>query len=213
MYTIGEFAQQVGVAVKTLQKWDREGRFVAHRTLNNRRYYTDHDLALALGQEPPQAAKRTVVYCRVSSAAQKPDLTNQRHTLEQFCQARGLAVDEWVDEIGGGLNFQRKQFLALVDGIVAGTIGTLVIAHKDRLARFGFSLIAHLCERHHCDLVVMNTESLSPEAEMVQDLMTILHCFSSRLYGLRNYRKTLKEALAHGNDGDQSPPDSVAPHA
>ena len=56
----------------------------------------------------------------------------------------------------------------------------------------------------------MNTESLSPETEMVQDLMAIVHGFSSRLYGLRNYRKTLKEALAHG---DHEPQDPAEPHA
>jgi predicted site-specific integrase-resolvase len=44
-------------------------------------------------------------------------------------------------------------------------------------------------------LLVLNQERLSPEQEMVQDLMTIVHCFSSRLYGLRNYKKKLKEAL------------------
>jgi putative resolvase len=213
MYTIGEFAKQVGVAVHTLQRWDREGRLRPKRTLSNRRYYTDEDVAAVLGNAPPERQKQTVVYLRVSSPNQKPDLANQRQVLEQFCSARGLAVDEWIAEIGGGLNFQRKRFLAIVDGIIAGDIGTLVIAHKDRLTRFGFDLIAHLCEQQQCELVVLNTESLSPEQEMVRDLMTIIHCFSSRLYGLRNYRKALtalKEALAHG---DQSPQDSSEPHS
>ncbi len=204
MYTIGEFAKRVGVVVQTVQRWDREGRLKARRTLNNRRYYTEEDIAAVLGGGATQQTQRVVVYCRVSSQAQKPDLLNQRHVLEQFCAARGLVVDEWIDEVGGGLNFQRKQFLRLIDGIVADEIGTVVIAHKDRLARFGFDLIAHLCEVHHCELLVLNTESLSPEQEMVTDLMTIIHCFSSRLYGLRNYRKALKGALAHG-DHDQSP--------
>ena len=117
MYTIGEFAKRVGVAVHTLQRWDREGRLKAHRTINNRRYYTDEDLAIALGRETLVAKKRCVVYCRVSSTSQKPDLAKQRQTLEQFCAARGLVVDEWIEEMGGGLNFHRKRFLA-VDGIV-----------------------------------------------------------------------------------------------
>lgn len=95
------------------------------------------------------------------------------------------------------MNFKRKKFLTLMDGVVAGEIKTVVVAHKDRLSRFGFDLLAHLCEQAGCALVVMNSESLSPEREMVEDLMTIVHCFSSRLYGLRNYRKSLKEALAH----------------
>ena len=71
----------------------------------------------------------------------------------------------------------------------------VVMAHKDRLMRFGFDLFAHLCRRHQCELVVMNTETLSPEQEMVQDLMTITHCFSARLDGMRNYRKALERAL------------------
>jgi len=79
--------------------------------------------------------------------------------------------------------------------MVTNQVGMIVIAHKDRLMRFGFDLFAHLCRRHQCELVVMNTETLSPEQEMVQDLMTITHCFSARLYGLRHYRKALDRAL------------------
>ncbi len=213
MYTIGEFAKRVGGAVHTLQRWDREGRLRAHRAVNNRRYYTDEDLVVALGLEVPATKKRCVVYCRVSRPAHKPDLHHQRVVLEQFCSARGLAVDEWIEEVGGGLNFHRQRFLAMVDGVITGEIGTLVIAHKDRLARFGFPLIEHVCEVHTCELMVMNTESLSPEAEMVQGLMTIMQCFSRRLYGLRNYRTTLKEALAHGSNDAQSPQDTAESNA
>jgi predicted site-specific integrase-resolvase len=93
------------------------------------------------------------------------------------------------------MNFKRKQFLRLVDQILAGEVERVVLAHQDRLARFGYSLLVHLCQTHHCQLVVMNTEQLSPEQELVQDLITITHCFSSRLYGLRNYRKALEKAI------------------
>jgi predicted site-specific integrase-resolvase len=193
-YSIAQFARRVGVSVKTLQRWDREGRLIPTRTPTNRRVYTDEHLYQVLPQR--QSAERaTVVYMRVSSQAQKPDLANQRRVLEDFCAARGLAVTEWVSEVGGGLNFKRPRFLALVDRIVTHQVAMVVLAHKDRLMRFGFDLFAHLCRRHQCELVVMNTETLSPEQEMVQDLMTITHCFSARLYGLRNYRKALDRAL------------------
>ena len=142
-----------------------------------------------------------MAYLRVSSQAQKPDLANQKTALEQFCIGKGLTVDEWISEIGGGLNFKRPKFTDLIDRIIYGEISTVVIAHKDRLARFGYDLLVHLCQTHDCQLIVLNTESLSPEQEMVQDLMTITRCFSARLYGLRNYRKAVKQALQH----DQSP--------
>ena len=95
-------------------------------------------------------------------------------------------------EIGGGLNFERKRFLALVDAIVAGEVECVLIAHQNRLARFGFALLKHLCETHHTEVVVMNTETLSPEQEL-------LHCFSSRLSGPRKYRKALEKALKDEN--------------
>jgi predicted site-specific integrase-resolvase len=131
----------------------------------------------------------------VSSAAQKPDLLNQRKVLEKFVVAHGLANVEFIEEVGGGLNFKRKRFLALMTAIGQREVKTLVLAHRDRLTRFGFEWFEHYAKANGCELLVLNQERLSPEQEMVQDLMTIVHDFSSRLYGLRNYRKKLDEAL------------------
>lgn len=201
-YNISQFAVLAGVAVKTLQRWDREGRLKpAARTPGNRRLYTQEQLNRLLNRTP-RRQRVVVAYLRVSSQAQKPDLANQKLALEQFCIARGIAVDEWISEIGGGLNFKRPKFSEIVDRIVRGELSALMIAHQDRLARFGFELLLHLCETHDCQIVVINTESLSPEQEMVQDWMTIVDCFSSRLYGLRNYRKAIQKALQDGQSAD-----------
>lgn len=93
------------------------------------------------------------------------------------------------------MNFKRKRFLELMDDIGNGHVSTLVLAHRDRLTRFGFEWFEHTAAQNGCEVLVLNQERLSPEAEMVEDLMTIVHCFSSRLYGLRNYRKGLRKAL------------------
>ena len=193
----GQAAKLLGVTVKTLQRWEREGRLIPiARTDSNRRLYTELQLREFIGLRHAVAAPtRLVAYCRVSSAAQKPDLANQRKVLEEFVVARGLANVEFVEEIGGGLNFKRKRFLALMDEIGRGEIKTLILAHRDRLTRFGFEWFEHFAKSNGCELLVLNQERLSPEQEMVQDLMTIVHCFSSRLDGLRNYRKKLNEAL------------------
>jgi predicted site-specific integrase-resolvase len=193
-YNVSEFAKLVGVSVKTLQRWDREGRLVPYRTPTNRRVYTDEHLAEIFGARK-RRDRKTVVYARVSSRSQRSDLDNQVQALGRFCAARGYIVDETIKEIGGGLNFKRPKFLQLLDRIIAGEIERLIIAHKDRLARFGFPLIRHLCETHDCELIVINDESLSPERELVEDVLAIIHCFSARLYGLRNYRKILRKAL------------------
>ena len=195
MLTIGEAARKLNRSVKTLQRWDRTEVLSAKRTPTGRRYYEMQQLNEWLGIKDAARKRHYVAYCRVSSQAQKPDLRNQREVTTQFCVARGIADVEYIEEIGGGLNFKRPKFTTLVDRICAGEIATLIVAHKDRLARFGFDLLRHLCESHACELLVINDEKLSPEREMVEDLMTIVHCFSSRLYGLRNYKKALKLAL------------------
>jgi predicted site-specific integrase-resolvase len=67
-----------------------------------------------------------------------------------------------------------------------GKIEGIVIAHKDRLARFGFDLFQWFCQQLNCQILVLNERSLSPEAKTVEDFLAIIHCFSDRLYGLRN---------------------------
>ena len=194
-YRISEFAEIIGVSVKTLQRWDRQKKLVPDRTPTNRRIYTEHHLSTALGRIFEQEERETVVYARVSSQNQKPDLENQIEVLTEFCNSSGYTVDKYVKEVGGGLNFKRKKFVKLLDQVMSGKIEQLIVAHKDRLSRFGFDLIEHICKVNNCELIVMNNEKLSPEQEMIQDMLAIVHCFSARLYGLRNYRKALDKAL------------------
>ena len=194
----GKAAKLLGVTVKTLQRWEREGRLIpVGRTDSNRRLYTVSQIQSFIGirQSNNSVPTRLIAYCRVSSAAQKPDLVNQRRVLEEFIVARGLANVEFVEEIGGGLNFKRKKFLLLMEEIGRREIKILILAHRDRLTRFGFEWFEHYAKTNGCEVLVLNQERLSPEQEMVQDLMTIVHCFSSRLYGLRKYRKKLDEVL------------------
>lgn len=190
-----EFAKEIGVSVETLRRWDRTDKLKAKRTPSNHRYYTDEDLACAKGLKPIQESRAIKVYCRVSSQKQKNELTNQTAAMEQFCLARGYAVDEWISEIGGGLNFKRQKFLKLVEEALSGKIEVIVIAHKDRLCRFAFDLIEQLLNRRGCEIVVANAESLSPQAELLEDLMAVVHCFSCRLYGARSYRKEKEQAI------------------
>lgn len=191
-YRIGEFAERVGKSTSTIRRWEREGRIVAKRSAGGQRYFDDSDVRLALRIDVPGKKRLTVVYCRVSSASQKDDLESQRAAMETFCLGAGIAVDEWVAEIGGGMNFHRKKFTNIIDRISDGEIGHLVVAHKDRLTRFGFDMVDHIAERSGCRITVANTESLSPQEELVNDLLSIVHTFSCRLYGLRRYEKQMK---------------------
>src|SRR5215469_13729647 len=196
IYSPKQFGQMIGRTVNTLQKWDRKGVLQAHRSPTNRRYYT-HDQYLAYrGLLAPESGK-VIVYARVSSAGQKPDLANQVAALHAYCAEHGYQPDEWVEEIGSGLNYQRKRFNHLLEQIELGQVRRLIIAHKDRLVRFGFEWFAAFCARHGTELLIVNGDTLSPEQELVQDLLSIVHVFSARLYGLRSYRKVIRDAALH----------------
>jgi predicted site-specific integrase-resolvase len=132
----------------------------------------------------------TVCYGRVSTHSQSDDLQRQlEHLRQRYPEA------EIISEVGSGLNFRRRKFLSILERIIDGDIQRLVVAHPDRLVRFGYELVKWLCEKFECELLVLNDRKLSPEQELVQDMLSIIHCFSSRLYGLRKYKTKLKEDL------------------
>lgn len=194
-YTITQAAKILNRTTKCLQQWDRSGKLKALRTKTNRRFYTESQLLDFKGLSLPVSEKEIYVYCRVSSNNQKHDLNNQINILQQYCFNNNYKNVQYFSEIGGGLNFNRKIFNQIIIDIQLGKVSKLIIAHKDRLCRFGFDLILNFCKYNNCQIEIIDNQTLSPEQEMVQDLMTIIHCFSSRLYGLRNYRKSLKNIL------------------
>ena len=198
VYRVKEFAKLVGKSPSTLRRWEREGKIKPKRSQGNQRYYTDKDLQTALNIESTKQKGKVIVYCRVSSRGQLPELKHQVKAMEEFCLGQGLAVDEWISEVGGGLNFKRKKFLKLMRQIRLGEVETLVIAHKDRLARFAFDFIEEFASWYGCKIIIANSESLSPQKEMVEDLMAIIHTFSCRLYGLRSYKKQIKKIAEIG---------------
>jgi putative resolvase len=195
-YSPKEFGTLIGRTTNTLQKWDRQGTLRAQRSPTNRRYYT-HDQYLQYRGLVAQEQGLTIVYSRVSGVAQKPDLVNQINALEVYCTQHSIQVDEWMSDIGSGLNYKRKQFNRLMEMVELGQVRHLIIAHRDRLVRFGYDYFEAFCERHHTKIVVMNGENLSPEQELVRDLIAIVTVFSARLHGLRSYKKAIKDAALH----------------
>jgi excisionase family DNA binding protein len=180
-------AKALSVNVSSLRRWENEGRITAIKTPGGQRRYSLEEIEKAAGT--PRTVV-TVLYARVSTSSQRDDLERQLEFLRsRFPEA------ESISEVGSGLNFRRRRFLAILDRIFTGDIQRLVVAHPDRLVRFGFELVKWLCDKTECELVVLNERKLSPEQELVQDMLSIVHCFSSRLYGLRKYSKQVKQAL------------------
>ena len=192
-YKPKDFAELLGVSVKTLQRWDRDGILKANRTPTDRRYYTYDQYLQFKGIQTENDTRDTVIYARVSTRNQKDDLQNQVEFLKQFCNAKGIIVNQCVEDFGSGLNYNRKKWNKLLDEVMANKIKTIVISNKDRFIRFGYDWFEKFCEKFNTKIIIVNNETLSPNEELVQDIISILHVFSCRLYGLRKYKNQIKE--------------------
>ena len=190
-----KFAELLGVTVKTLQRWDNSGKLKAYRTPTNRRYYTyEQYLLFKNGSlDTEEDSRLSVIYARVSARNQKDDLKSQVEFLKTFCNARGMIIDEVIEDFGSGLNYNREKWNALIEKVMNNEIKEIVISSKDRLIRFGFEWFEKLCQKFNTKIIIVNNDTMSPKQELVDDIISILHVFSCRLYGLRKYKTKIKE--------------------
>lgn len=192
-YKPKDFAELLGVSVKTLQRWDRDGILKANRTPTDRRYYTYDQYLQFKGIKIENDVRDTVIYARVSTRNQKDDLQNQVEFLKQFCNAKGIIVNQCIEDFGSGLNYNRKNWNDLLDDVMENKVKSIVISNKDRFIRFGYDWFEKFCEKFNTKIIIVNNETLSPNEELVQDIISILHVFSCRLYGLRKYKNQIKD--------------------
>lgn len=102
-----------------------------------------------------------------------------------------MIIDEIITDIGSGLNYTRKKWNKLIESCIEGNISTIIIAHKDRFVRFGYDWFEKFLHKMKVNIIVVNNEKLSPQEELVQDLISIIHVFSCSIYGLRKYKKKM----------------------
>lgn len=192
MYKIHEMAQKLGVSIKTLQRWDNSGKLKAKRTPSGHRYYTEDQYLSYIGIEPDEPYRKHVAYARVSSRGQKDDLKNQINFIKNYTNHHGIVIDEYIEDIGSGLNYNRVKWNDLLHSVMHDEIDSIYITYKDRFIRFGYEWFERLCNEHNTKIVVLNDVESSPEQELVDDLTSIIHVFSCRLYGLRKYKQAIK---------------------
>ena len=201
MIRLNEMAKRLNVSVKTLQRWDREGILIAKRTPTDRRYYTEDQYLEYIGSST-KSKRKTIAYVRVSSTNQKDDLRNQITFIRNYVNAKGEILDDVIEDIGSGLNYNRKHWNdLLLNQIPKGEIEKIYITYKDRFVRFGFDWFERFCNHYNCEIIVISNPDTSPQKELVDDLISIIHNFSCRIYGLRKYKKdiSLDESLQDRN--------------
>lgn len=193
------------ISDQTLRRYRNGGKLKFIR-VNPKRYLYDKDeinkfLGKSLEQEISE--KPIALYCRVSSSNQRDDLRRQKQLLKDYCNSHGYLInDEFVfSEIASGMNENREQFWKMINAVLSKKISKIFVTYKDRLTRFGFSYFEKIFESFGCQIVVLNNagDEDNSEKEMIDDLISIIHHFSMKMYSSR--RKKLKD-LAKSLSGD-----------
>lgn len=186
--SIGDAAEELGISVKTCLRWADSGKIRSERSPTGQRRFYLADIKRITPRDLKQFDSRvTVNYARVSSHDQKQDLVRQVQALESFSASNGWQF-ETIQDLGSGLNYQKKGLQKLLKRILSGDIGRLVITHKDRLLRFGAELVFSMCEEFEVEVVIINksSEEVTFEQELVSDMIELVTVFSARLYGARS---------------------------
>lgn len=191
--SIGDAAKELGVSVKTVRRWADSGKLRFERSPSGHRRFFLADIKRITPRDFNKLEDRvTINYARVSSHDQKDDLTRQVQVLEAFSSSNGWQF-ETIQDLGSGLNYNKKGLQKLLKRIMQGDIGRLVITHKDRLLRFGSEIVFAMCEEFETEVVIINksVEEVTFEQELVTDMIELITVFSARLYGSRS-RKNKK---------------------
>lgn len=193
--SISEAAEALGVAAITLRRWEVSGKLIPVRTKGGARRYDMSILNPELFLSAPKSRK-TIAYARVSSHDQKADLDRQKQVLEMYCASQGWTF-EVIGDLGSGMNYNKRGLKRLLNEIIEGDVGRLVITHKDRLLRFGAELVFAICEAKDVEVLVINKgDDTSFEEDLASDFLEIITVFSARLYGSRSRKNaTLLEAV------------------
>ena len=193
-----EALKQLGISSMTLLKMAENNTIEymktdgGHRKYNINKYIKDNKIKTEKEQlkdiieSNNNTDKIDICYIRVSTLGQKDDLERQK-----IFMTNKYPNYELIEDIGSGINFNRKGLRRIINLAIKGKINTLVVAYKDRLTRFGFDLIEDLITDYSNGKIIVenNKEEKEPKEELVDDVLQILNVYTAKLNGMRKYKK------------------------
>ena len=183
----------LGVHTLTLHNWDKLGKIETMRTIGNHRMYNIEkyleENETDIKSDIDDDNKQNICYVRVSTHGQKDDMIRQKKYMQDRYPDYTI-----IEDIGSGINFNRKGLRKIIKMAISGKINTLVIAYKDRLTRFGFDLIEDLIKDYSGGRIIIENEKNEKDKKetIVEDVLQILNVYTAKINGLRKYNKHTK---------------------
>ena len=194
-YKTGEIAKFLNVSTRTVQNYCMDGKLDEIFTATNRRliskesfitYLTKHNLLV----DDSSSTKYDAIYARVSTHKQKErgDLERQIDTISRFAIDKNPKKLKIFSDVASGLNDNRKQLNNLLDSVMNNEVDRIFIHYKDRLTRFGFNYLMKICSKYNTEIVIVSndTNTKTLQEELAEDIISVIHSFSGKLYGMRS---------------------------
>lgn len=198
--SLKEAVKITGIGEQTIRKLVDQNKINGYRTLSGQRKIDKGCLEkmcnpLSFGKKQQICTLQNFIYARVSSKKQHDDLVRQIDFIKT--RRPEYSMYRVVSDIASGINFKRKGLSTILDAIIQGNVGEIVVAHRDRLSRFGFELIDTMVTKSGGKITVIDDErNKSSEQELSEDLLSIIHIYSCRQMGRRKYKsKTDNEII------------------
>lgn len=172
------------VSRPTLCKYVSSGKLKVTLQPNGFYDYDDDSVYRLIGIEN----RDVVLYSRVSTSKQKDSLQTQIETLKAYAACNGFIINNVYSDVASGLSFDRKEFKHLLIDIINHKVKTVIITHKDRLTRVSFDIWKELFEYFNCNIIVINNDE-DDDKGLFADIISLLHCFSMRMYSKRRKKK------------------------
>jgi len=179
LITIREASGLLGVSIKTLRRWEQQGKISSIRTPGGHRRYRRQDILQSV-----QSTPFIIGYARVNRPEQKQQLEDQIKALEDFCHQQGQPF-EILTDIGDRVRHNRPNFMRLVKMICQGEVKSLVLTHAESVSRFCHDFILGLCRLFKIQVIILNQPQESIAAEdLVDDLQALVTICYNRLHPL-----------------------------
>ena len=177
-----------------LRKLADENKVKSYRTPSGQRMLYRRDLEamcspVSIDIEIQANTRHNFLYARVSSKQQSNDLDRQITYLQHF-RPEYLSYTT-LSDIGSGVNYKRRGLQTILDACIQRTIGEVVVAHRDRLARFSFDLIESIVQKAGGKITVLaDTTGKTGEQDLAEDLLSIVQIHCCGQMGRRKYKKS-----------------------
>lgn len=197
-YKPGEVAKMLGVTTRTVQNYCIKGDLGEQILGSGRRvipktslirYLKNQGMILIDGND-----RKDIIYARVSTNKQKErgDLGRQIDKITEYVITKNPKNLEVHSDVGSGLNDNRRKLNIVLSDVIDGKVDRLFILYKDRLTRFGFNYLKLICDKNNTEIIIVSTEETNKtmEVELAEDIISIIHSFSGKLYGMRGRVKS-----------------------